>query len=190
MILKSKVFYYSLVIFILSIILNLGSSVYLYKYSEENGLPVLHDIILDNLPYFNIGYIFDFFAVLTMILFAIYVIHYKKYDKIPFYLFSFSGLIILRSLFIILTPLGSPCPIYSNHFLNSTIFNYGMYPSGHTANTFLFFLLSGGVYKYLILTCSIIVMTTLLLSRGHYSIDIFSGVIFAYTIYSLGRKHE
>ena len=68
-------------------------------------------------------------------------------------------------------------------------FRSGVYPSGHTGSTFLAFLLTKGKYKIIFLILSIATMITLLLGRGHYSVDIFSAIIFNYAIYCFGRKY-
>jgi hypothetical protein len=44
-------------------------------------------------------------------------------------------------------------------------------------------------YKWLIFICLVIVVTALFLARGHYSIDILSGVFFSYAIRAFGEKH-
>jgi membrane-associated phospholipid phosphatase len=66
----------------------------------------------------------------------------------------------------------------------------GVYPSGHAGSLFLFYLLvKDKWYKWILLFCLTIVIISLCLSRGHYSIDIFSGIIFAYAIKAFGEKH-
>jgi hypothetical protein len=66
----------------------------------------------------------------------------------------------------------------------------GVYPSGHAGSLFLFFLLvKDKWYKRIIFFCLVMVIISLCLSRGHYSIDIFSGIIFAYAINAFGEKH-
>jgi hypothetical protein len=37
--------------------------------------------------------------------------------------------------------------------------------------------------------CLLVTITSLFLSRGHYSIDILSGLLFSYAIKSFGDKH-
>jgi hypothetical protein len=69
-------------------------------------------------------------------------------------------------------------------------FELGVYPSGHTGNVFLMFLLvKDRSYKWLIFICLVIVVTALFLARGHYSIDILSGLFFSYAIREFGEKH-
>jgi hypothetical protein len=53
----------------------------------------------------------------------------------------------------------------------------------------MFLLVKDKSYKWLILICLIIVVGALFLARGHYSIDILSGLFFSYAIRSFGEKH-
>jgi hypothetical protein len=53
----------------------------------------------------------------------------------------------------------------------------------------MYLLVKDKFYKKLILACAVIVIAALFLSRGHYSIDILSGLVFSYAIRSYGEKH-
>jgi hypothetical protein len=65
-----------------------------------------------------------------------------------------------------------------------------VYPSGHAGNVFLLLLLvKDKSYKWLIFVCLVVVIVALFLARGHYSIDILSGLFFSYAIRSFGEKH-
>ena len=44
-------------------------------------------------------------------------------------------------------------------------------------------------YKRIIFFCLSVVIITLFLAHGHYSIDILSGLFFAYAIRSFGERH-
>jgi hypothetical protein len=53
----------------------------------------------------------------------------------------------------------------------------------------MFLLVKDSVYKKLILLCLVVVILALFLARGHYSIDILSGLFFSYAIKAYGDKH-
>jgi hypothetical protein len=53
----------------------------------------------------------------------------------------------------------------------------------------LFLLVKDKGYKFLIFICLAVVVTALFLARGHYSIDILSGLFFSYAIKAYGEKH-
>jgi membrane-associated phospholipid phosphatase len=104
-----------------------------------------------------------------------------------------SGLFyVVRGVFIVLTPFGNP-PMFNGSdplFNGFSKYDLGVYPSGHVGNVFLMLLLvKDKGYKRAILICLILVMTTLFLAHGHYSIDMLSGLFFSYAIRAFGDKH-
>jgi hypothetical protein len=69
-------------------------------------------------------------------------------------------------------------------------YELGVYPSGHTGHVFLMYLLvNDRNYKRIIMACLVTVIVALFLARGHYSIDILSGLLFSYAIRSFGERH-
>ena len=190
--LKSRYLYIAILSFITGAALNVASQTYLHNHLSEGGtLPMLSDLILDNLPVFNVALYYDIFALIPIILVFIYVIHKNQYNRVPFILMMSAIFYIVRGIFIVLTPFGNP-PMFSGSdplFNGFSRFDLGVYPSGHAGNVFLLFLLvNDKLYKWLILSCLILVIITLFLAHGHYSIDIFSGLFFAYAICSFGEK--
>lgn len=183
---KNKYFLMGLVALVLGILFNQISSTYLEnKYGAT--LPVLDDLFLDNLPFLNIAWLYDLLVILALLIFLIYA-YRKERKKIPYFLIVFATFQLIRGIFIILTPVGSPNGIAPG-LLPGVVFSQGFYPSGHVGSTFLGYLLAQGVYKKTLLVLSIFIMITLLLARGHYSLDIFSAIFFAYAIYSFGEKY-
>jgi membrane-associated phospholipid phosphatase len=122
----------------------------------------------------------------------IYIIHRKDYERIPFILLMIGFFYLVRGVFIVLTPFGNP-PMFNGTdsiFKGFSKYELGVYPSGHAGNVFMMFLLvKDSTYKKLILACLVIVITALFLARGHYSIDVLSGLFFAYAIRAFGEKH-
>jgi len=190
--LKSKYFYIALFIFLVGSASNLIADVYLHNFvSDGNKLPLLSDLILDNIPYWEISFLYDWFAFSATIIFVIYVIYKKEYKKLPYILLMFGFLYIVRSVFVVLTPFGNPrdgIPTDSI-FHGFSKYEMGVYPSGHTGGTFMYFLLAKGIFRWLLFFITLAVISSLLLARGHYSIDILSGLIFAYAIYCNGEKY-
>lgn len=192
-ILKSKYLYIALISVFAGGAMNLASQTYLHNYiSQGKTLPMLSDLILDNLPAFNVALYYDIFALIPIILIFIYIVHKNQYEMIPFMLLMGGLFYMVRGLFIVLTPFGNP-PMFSGSdplFNGFSKYDLGVYPSGHTGNVFLLFLLvKDKVYKWIILICLLTVITTLFLAHGHYSIDILSGLFFAYAIKTFGDKH-
>lgn len=191
--LRNKYFYLSLLVFICGIELNFFSQTYLHKYMQEGeALPVLSDLILDNLPYWDFYYLYDILTIFSIIVFFAYVIHRRQYDRVPHFLFLCGIFYLVRGVFIVLTPFGNP-PMFDGTdglFNGFSKFELGVYPSGHTGISFMFFLLAkDNYYKILLFGSMLIIILTLFLSRAHYSIDVLSGLFFAYAIKSFGDKH-
>jgi hypothetical protein len=190
---KSWYFYIGFLSVLAGIGLNMASQSYLHNYiSEGKTLPMLSDMILDKLPVIDVSLIYDIISLIPIILAIVYVIHKKDYNRIPFFLLLIGLFYIVRGIFIVLTPFGNPPMFNGSDPLFHGFANYelGVYPSGHAGNVFLLMLLvKDRTYKWIIGTCLIIVIAALFLAHGHYSIDILSGIFFAYAIRAYGEKH-
>jgi hypothetical protein len=192
-VLKSKYLYIALLAFIAGAALNIASQTYLHNYtSEGKSLPMLSDLILDNLPVLNVALYYDIFALIPLILILVYVIHKKDYERLPFIILMSALFYMVRGVFIVLTPFGNP-PMFNGSdplFNGFAKYDLGVYPSGHAGNVFLMYLLvKDKLYRWSIFICLILTIVTLFLAHGHYSIDILSGLFFAYAIKSYGDKH-
>jgi hypothetical protein len=190
---KSKYLYIGLLSIIAGAGLNFASETYLHNYmSAGKTLPMLSDLILDNLPFYNVSLIYDVFCLVPIFLVFVYFVHKKDYNRIPLFLVLCGIFYIVRGVFIVLTPFGNP-PMFNGSdplFHGFSNYELGVYPSGHAGNVFLMFLLvKDKNYKWLIFICLLIVITSLFLARGHYSIDILSGIFFSYAISAFGEKH-
>lgn len=192
-VLKSRYFYLSLLIFIAGVAVNNASQAYLHYYiSKGKTLPILSDLILDKLPFINVALIYDMFGIISIVLAGVYIVHRKDYNRLPFILLMIGIFYVVRGIFIVLTPFGNPPMFNGSYPLFHGFANYelGVYPSGHAGNVFLILLLvNDRVYKWLIGICLILVIFSLFLAHSHYSIDILSGLFFAYAIRSYGLKH-
>ena len=190
---KSKFLYIALLSFIAGAALNIASQTYLHNYtSEGKTLPMLSDLILDNLPVLNVSLYYDIFALIPIILVLVYIVHKKDFNRIPVFLMMSGLFYVVRGIFIVLTPFGNP-PMFNGSdplFNGFGKYDLGVYPSGHVGNVFLMFLLvKDRGYKWAIFICLILVIITLFLAHGHYSIDILSGLFFSYAIRAFGDKH-
>ena len=95
-VLKSRYLYIAILVFIAGAGLNIASQTYLHNYvSEGKKLPIISDLILDNLPVLNVSLYYDLFALIPIILVLIYIVHKKDYDRIPFILLM-SGLLYCK----------------------------------------------------------------------------------------------
>lgn len=190
---RSQYLYLGIISLISGLGLNMASQTYLHNYMiEGKPLPMLSDLILDHLPHFDVSILYDLFCMVPVILIVVYIIHRKQYNRIPFILLLSGIFYIVRGAFIVLTPFGNP-PMFSGSdplFNGFSHYELGVYPSGHTGHAFLMFLLvNDPKYRRIIMACVIIVIASLFLSHGHYSIDILSGLLFSYAIRSFGERH-
>lgn len=186
-------FYLGLGFLIGGIQLNFVSQTYLHNYMiEGKTLPVLSDLILDNLPYWDIDYLYDIFSLVSVIVFITYVIHRREYKKVPYFLILCGIFHLVRGVFIVLTPFGNP-PMFDGTeglFNGFSKYELGVYPSGHTGIAYMYFILAKDKkYRMILLFSVLVIISALFLSRGHYSIDVLSGVFFAYAIKAYGDKY-
>jgi membrane-associated phospholipid phosphatase len=192
-ILKSKYFYIGLLTLGTGAALNIASQTYLHNsVNEGKTLPMLSDLILDNLPMLNVSLFYDLFCLVIFATVAIYIIHRKDYDRIPFILLLCGIFFIIRGIFIVLTPFGNPPEFNGSDpwFNGFSRFELGVYPSGHVGNSFLLLLLvKDRKYRRIMWIWLTVIIVSLFLAHGHYSIDILSGVFFAYAIRAFGEKH-
>jgi membrane-associated phospholipid phosphatase len=192
-ILKSKYFYIGLLTLGAGAALNIASQTYLHNsVNEGKTLPMLSDLILDNLPMLNVSILYDLFCLVIFATVAIYIIHRKDYDRIPFILLLCGIFFIIRGIFIVLTPFGNPPEFNGSDpwFNGFSRFELGVYPSGHVGNSFLLLLLvKDKKYRRIMWIWLTVIIVSLFLAHGHYSIDILSGVFFAYAIKAFGEKH-
>jgi PAP2 superfamily C-terminal len=192
-VIKSKYFYIGILSVIAGAGLNFASESYLHTYmTEGKTLPMLSDLILDNIPFYNVSLIYDISCLIPILLVLIYIVHKKDYNRIPLFLLMTGIFYIVRGIFIVLTPFGNP-PMFNGSdplFHGFSNYELGVYPSGHVGNVFLMLLLvKENSYKWLIFICLVVVIVALFLARGHYSIDILSGLFFSYAIRAFGEKH-
>jgi len=192
-VLKSKYLYIAILSVIAGIALNFASQTYLHNYMiEGKTLPMLSDMILDNLPVVDLSLIYDFFSLIILIIFMIYIIHKREHNRLPYFLILWGIFYIMRGIFIVLTPFGNP-PEFdgSNPLFNGfSKFELGVYPSGHVGNAFLLLLMvNDKVYKWMLAFCLVVITVSLFISHSHYSIDILSGFFFVYAIKAFGDKY-
>lgn len=186
-------FYAGLAVLIAGIRLNYMSQAYLHAYiSHGKTLPSLSDMILDNIPLWDIDFMYDYASLLSTVIFGIYVVHRRKYNQVPLYLLLCGTFHLVRGVFIVLTPFGNPPMFDGTEGLFNGFSNYeiGVYPSGHTGISWMYFVLAADKrYRAALMGCLLVIIAALFLARAHYSIDVLSGIFFSYAIKSYGEKY-
>jgi hypothetical protein len=192
-VLKSKYFYIGLLALGTGAAMNFAGQTYLHHYiNEGKTLPMLSDLILDNLPVLDVSLLYDIFCLVIFATVVIYIVHRKDYNRIPFILLMCGIFFIVRGIFIVLTPFGNPPEFNGSDLLFNGFsrFELGVYPSGHVGNSFLLLLLvNDRKYRRIMSIWLAVIIISLFLAHGHYSIDMGSGFFFAYAIKAYGDKH-
>jgi len=149
------------------------------------------DIILDHTKPINLGFIFVWGWLTIVFVFFAYPVFFKP-EKIHLAVTMFGLLILVRSISITLTHLGTPpdaIPVDFPSVLALLRFKNDLFFSGHTALPFLGFLLfKKRTIKYFMLASSFIMAATVLLMHQHYSIDVFAAFFISYGVYKIGDK--
>jgi hypothetical protein len=191
--LRRRRLYFGLGVFILGAQINFQSQIYLHDYVDSGKpLPVLSDMILDHLPYWDVSYLYDIFSLVSLGVFLTYIVHKRTFNEVPYYLLLCGIFHIIRGVFIVLTPLGHPALFDGTEgpFNGFSKFEMGVFPSGHTAISLMYILFARSkAYRAALSGCLIVIIAALFLSRGHYSVDVLSGLFFAYAIKAFGDKY-
>jgi len=151
------------------------------------------DLLFTILPYINwTQYITDIAVIFSAIFLFTYINKYD-YKHLPYYVMVFAAAYFLRALIIPLTPLGDAFASRVTYGITN-IQQHGAFPSGHTAMAAVSYLLvdklrSPGIKKIL-LWLLIFEIASLLLSRGHYSIDIVGGLLISYFAFNELKKYK
>ncbi len=191
-ILGSKKLYFSICLLLIALITNFTSTNIISAYfPERTAAP---DLLFKLTPYIGwTQYWTDIANILSVVLLAIYAFTKKRANKIPWIITTFATMEILRGFIIILTPLGGPLGNEMNYGL-TTIHQYGEFPSGHFATAIICYYFidraSAPILNKLAFALIIIEGVCLILSRGHYSIDLVGGFMLSYIVYKLIEKHK
>jgi hypothetical protein len=179
---------FSILLFGISIFTNFYASVY----AAESASNSVTDIILSNIPVFDISGIFVYGALLLIAFILLLCLWQPK--RIPFMLYSLALFYLTRAIFISLTHIG-PYPNHTPINFTSDIGNWsskfffdgGLFFSAHTGAPFLMALLFWNTkpLRYLFLFWSVFFGVIVLLGHVHYSIDVASAFFITYGIYHI-----
>ena len=151
----------------------------------------VNDLILDTFPAVDFRFIFIYGFVIFNFLIILLVILYPQ--KIPFMLKTYSLVVIVRGLFVPLTNLGNPPGQLTSKFpgpFGSLQFGGDYFFSGHTAIPFIVLLVFWGIpwVRYSMFVVTPILASTTLLTKLHYSIDVFAAFFIVHSLYVICTK--
>ena len=151
----------------------------------------VEDIILSNIPMFNVDDLFVYGTFIVMTISAAVIFCYPK--RIPFALKALALFIVTRSLFTLMTHLGPPEAAYATD-LGETIvrsfFGADQFFSAHTGMPFLGALALWYADRraaLFFLTSSVFFAAIVLLGHIHYTIDVFSAFFITYGILHIAQ---
>ncbi len=179
----------ALAFLIASLVIEYVADVNLYHIYPN--LTISQDFLFNHTPFINILWLSDLILILATTSFLVFTFSKKRIKSFPFYAVVIGIFDLLRAVFIYLTPLGNPHPTsgLGLAFLPSG----GMFPSGHVGAMFLFFLFSlkakskyWSIYFMVLLIAEIISM---ILSRGHYTIDMIGALFISFAIWKVSDEH-
>lgn len=120
----------------------------------------------------------------------------RERRSLPRWLLAVGLAYLLRPFLMVLTPLGRPTGNMDSYgiFEILEVKQHGMFPSGHMMLASLAWLLVDKARnpgaKALLLACALLEGATLVLSRGHYSIDIVGGFLVAWFVWSVLERRR
>jgi membrane-associated phospholipid phosphatase len=181
--------------FIVGIILFAGGQTFLMfvcQYNDTFPTTAVGDLILDNIPTYNLNFLFTWGLAAIMLVIVFYCIFVRP-ELLPWSLKTYGIFAIVRAGFIVLTHIGSPSDMF--YFVNPHItqnvtfqqifFLNDLFFSGHVGNPFLAFLIFRHFkFKWFCLIGSILMAITVLFMHVHYSIDVFGAYFVTYGIYA------
>lgn len=160
---------------------SLASSGFIHRAFPDRPAP--RDLLFEILPYAGSARYLTAIAVFGAL--ALLLIHSLRQDRgrLHEYIAILAVMYLLRAGIMLLTPLANA------HGEGAFVFplvQYGMFPSGHSAAVLLCVRLTDRARAArlwrLMLTLAVTVWIALIVSRGHYSIDVVGGVLLAYFV--------
>jgi formate-dependent nitrite reductase membrane component NrfD len=166
------------------------------RYTNHHIGDVASDLLLDNLPVYQVGYIFFQGAFAFVV--VVFGILFFEPKYIPFTLEASAIFFTVRSFFMVMTHLAPPSVEYYNyiqheHHAQEVLFTLSsgndLFFSGHAGYPFLLALIFWNIKKVRIffLMCSIVGSIVVILGHLHYSIDVFSAFFIAYGIFEFSK---
>lgn len=170
------------------LLVSLVINYYAGTYATSRASNWVTDVILNNIPVFDV----DWFFVYGAVAFWIFIIGLcvVKPHRIPFTVKSISLFILVRSVFVSLTHIG-PFPtqitLDVSNLLSKFTFGGDLFFSGHTGLPFLMALVfwDNRPLRIFFILCSVAFGIVVLLGHLHYSIDVLGAFFITYSIYRL-----
>lgn len=180
-------FLFSFVLLCLSLVVNYYAGIY----ATERTSNFVTDIILSNIPVFDVDLSF-IYGPLVMWAFLALILILRPHTA-PFTLKTVSLFVVIRSFFVILTHLGPfPTRAYIDPANIMSVFTAGndLFFSGHTGLPFLLALIFWDSFRLRVIffMTSVFFGIIVLLGHFHYTIDVFAAFFITYSIYRIALR--
>ncbi len=180
-----KNFFTTALFLLVSLVVNYYAGIY----ASEKASSSVTDIVLSNIPVYDVDGIFVYGAIAMWVF--VTLLAFSRPRHIPFTFKAVSLFVLIRSVFISLTHIG---PFPNEITLSSNAIHYltnggDLFFSAHTGLPFLLAMIFWE-FKYLrhfFLICSVLFGVVVLMGHLHYSIDVLSAFFITYAIYHLAR---
>ncbi len=162
--------------------------------AKAAGFPPSFDLVHSAIPFVEmpIVHTFGFGAWLAFFLVASFTVERRR--RFAAAVWAFSLLMLVRSGFLVLTPLGMPegAPHFDEYPVQAVAglldFRQALFFSGHTATPFLGFLLARTPWvRAVCLGFCVLLASEVLLARLHYSIDVGAAFFIAFGVHRAAR---
>jgi hypothetical protein len=176
----------SIVLFLFSVFVVQPAAV---QYATERASNAVTDIILSNIPVYNVDEFFVYGMFLLVAVVAGLLLAHPK--RIPFVLHALTLFVLIRAAFVSMTHIGPPYSVQITSDFGEVItkifFGADLFFSGHTGAPFLLALIfwQKPRLRYLFLAWSVFFGSIVLLGHFHYTIDVAAAFFITYGIYHL-----
>ena len=169
---------------LLSGITSLAGNILIYTRFPDRPAP--QDLLLQVLPSSTYAqYVTEVAIIGVFVVLLIYVLRHARHQLADM-IAIFGIFYLIRSVLMVLTPLAHSYAGPGN-FGAMPLDQLGMFPSGHAGASLICFMMIDAdrapVLRRLTLAFAVTQWVALLLSHGHYSIDVAGGMLLAYFVY-------
>ena len=136
------------------------------------------------------------FVIIYGCLILFLFMHLKKVTVLHMFIHSYILLTLFRMITIFFLPLSEPNgvirlndPLLNGFFYQGNYCARDLFFSGHTATIFLFVFFSIKKWKWIFISCGIILAILLVWQRVHYTVDVLAAPLFAWAAFYLSQKN-